>query len=159
MMLKKLINPYIGQQGYNCIGCNPGNPIGLHLQFWEDGDEIVTEWSPSSNYQGWINTLHGGIISTLVDEIAGWVVSRKLQTAGMTTSLNVKFLKPVYTTEPKITLRASIASRKRNFVVIHVTLYNSKGEVCDEGEATYYAFDEEWAKAMQFSPCKAEGEG
>lgn len=157
-MLRKLLNPYVGMPGYNCIGCCPTNPIGLHLQFWEDGDDIVTEWSPSDNYQSWIDTLHGGIISTLVDELAGWVVFRKLQTAGMTTSLHVKFHKPVMTTEPKVTLRARITEQKRSFVVIHVTLCNSKGELCDEAEATYYAFGKERAGAMNFTTCKAEGE-
>lgn len=157
-MLKRLINPYLGKDGYNCIGCCPTNPLGFHLQFWEDGDDVVTEWSPSANYQGWIDTLHGGIISTLIDEVAGWVISRKLQTAGMTTTLKVKFLKPVSTTEPKVTLRAHIGTQKRNFVIVQVSLLNSQGEVCDEGEATYYAFSQEKAAEMQFSPCKAEGE-
>jgi len=157
-MLKKLINPYLGKEGYNCIGCCPTNPIGLHLQFWEDGDDIVTEWSPSKNYQGWVDTLHGGIISTLLDEVAGWVISRKLQTAGMTTSLNVKFIKPVYTTDTKITIRAHIKDRKRNFIIIHVVLANSKGEICDEADATYYAFNKEKAAEMNFNGCKAEGE-
>lgn len=156
--MKKLVNPYIGKQGYNCFGCAPDNPIGLCLEFWEDGDDIVTEWSPSTNYQGWIDTLHGGIISTLMDEVAGWVVSRKLQTAGMTTSLNVKFKKPVMTTEPKITVRARIVSQKRSFIQIHIELLNSQGELCDEAEAVYYAFNPEKAAEMGFTGCRAEGE-
>ncbi len=86
------------------------------------------------------------------------VVFRKLQTAGMTTSLHVKFHKPVLTTEPRVTLRARITEQKRSFVVIHVTLCNSKGELCDEADATYYAFGKERAGAMNFTACKAEGE-
>ena len=39
-------------EGYNCIGCSPDNPFGLHLCFYEDGDDIVTTWKPSSLYQG-----------------------------------------------------------------------------------------------------------
>lgn len=154
--MKKLINPYIGKNGYNCFGCAPTNPIGLQLDFWEDGEDIITEWLPSANYQGWINTLHGGIISTLMDEVAGWVVSRKLQTAGMTTSLNVKFMKPVFTTEPKITVRAHITNQRRNIITIHITLLNSRNEVCDEAEAIYFAFSPEKAKEMGFSGCYTE---
>ena len=69
-------------EGYNCIGCSPDNPFGLHLCFYEDGDDIVTTWKPSPLYQGWLNTLHGGIQALLLDEVCGWVVTRKLQTAG-----------------------------------------------------------------------------
>lgn len=34
-------------EGYNCIGCSPDNPFGLHLCFYEDGDDIVTTWKPA----------------------------------------------------------------------------------------------------------------
>lgn len=71
-------------EGYNCIGCSPDNPFGLHLCFYEDGDDIVTTWKPSPLYQGWLDTLHGGIQALLLDEVCGWVVTRKLQTAGVT---------------------------------------------------------------------------
>lgn len=108
-LMKKIINPYLGKKGYKCICCSPDNPIGLHLQFWEEGDEVLTKWSPSENYQGWVDTLHGGVIAMLMDEVAGWVVNRKLQTAGMTTRLDVKYRQPVMTTEPLITIKGTSA--------------------------------------------------
>ena len=37
------------------------NPIGLHMEFYEDGDYIVSTWHPEHNYQGWVDTMHGGI--------------------------------------------------------------------------------------------------
>ena len=80
--MKKIINPFLHLEGYNCFGCAPNNPLGVKLEFYEDGDYIVSQWKPSSNYQGWLNTLHGGIQSVLLDEICGWVVMRKLQTGG-----------------------------------------------------------------------------
>ena len=30
---KKIINPWRNHEGYNCFGCSPDNPIGLHLEF------------------------------------------------------------------------------------------------------------------------------
>lgn len=107
---------------------------------------------------GWINTLHGGIISMLMDEVAGWVINRKLQTTGVTMQLNVKYKKPVMTTDSQITVRGHIASQRRNIVTIHLTLENSQGEVCDEGEAIYFTFGPDKAKEMGFDCCKVEGE-
>ena len=43
MEMKKLINPYLEKQGYNCFGCSPKNPIGLHLEFWEDINRIYKD--------------------------------------------------------------------------------------------------------------------
>ena len=49
---KKIINPWRNHEGYNCFGCSPDNPIGLHMEFYEDGDYIVSTWHPEHNYQG-----------------------------------------------------------------------------------------------------------
>ena len=70
-MLKKIINPWRSNPQYHCFGCCPDNPIGLHMEFYEDGDYIVSTWHPSTHYQGWVNTMHGGILSTLIDEVCG----------------------------------------------------------------------------------------
>ena len=105
-MLKKIINPWRNNPQYHCFGCCPDNPIGLHMEFYEDGDYIMSTWHPNTHYQGWVNTMHGGILSTLIDEVCGWVVTRKLQTSGYTVQLNVKFRKAVPTTEPELAIPA-----------------------------------------------------
>ena len=158
LKMKKILNPYLNKEGYNCVCCAPNNPVGLHLEFWEEGEDVLTIWNPGENYQGWINTLHGGIISMLMDEVAGWVINRKLQTTGVTMQLNVKYKKPVMTTDSQITVRGHIASQRRNIVTIHLTLENSQGEVCDEGEAIYFTFGPDKAREMGFDSCKVEGE-
>lgn len=154
--MKKIINPYLGKEGYNCICCSPNNPIGLRLEFWEDGEDVLTKWNPSQNYQGWVNTLHGGVISMLMDEVAGWVINRKLQTTGVTTRLEIKYRKPVLTDETQIIVRGHIAQQRRNIVTIALTLENEKGEICNEGEAVYFTFGEDKAREMGFDGCKVE---
>ena len=52
--MEKIKNPYLGKEGYRCICCSPENPIGLHLSFYEDGDDVLTQWRPSENFQGWV---------------------------------------------------------------------------------------------------------
>ena len=156
--MKKLINPYLNKEGYNCFGCSPTNPIGLHLEFWEDGEDVVTTWSPSVNYDGWVETLHGGIISTLIDELANWVLSRRLQCAGVTTKLEVKYRRPVSTRDPQITLRGRITGNVHNFYTVHVTLHDSQGRLCDEGDVTYFMFDKKRSSEMGFTACLTEDE-
>ena len=170
--MKKIINPWRNHEGYNCFGCSPDNPIGLHLEFYEDGDYIVSTWHPQHNYQGWVDTMHGGILSTLIDEVCGWVVTRKLQTSGYTVQLNVKFRKAVPTTEPELTIRAKVFKQVRNLAYISAEITNSKGaldlwslatngtqELCNEGEAIYFLMNEEKAKEMGFLHCEVESDG
>ena len=155
-MLKRIINPWSGRPEYNCFGCAPNNPFGLHMQFFEDGDYIVSTWRPEKNYQGWVDTMHGGVLSTLIDETCGWVVTRKMQTSGFTTSLSVKFRKAVSTNEPQLTIRANIVKQMRNLLFIHAEITNAAGEVCVEGETTYFLMNEEKAKEMGFVHCEVE---
>lgn len=156
--MRKIKNPWAHIPGYGCFGCCPDNNVGLAMEFNEDGDDIVCLWHPATHYQGWINTLHGGIQATLIDECASWVVFRKLQTTGVTASLNVKYKKSVMTTEPQITIRARLKEKKRNIAYISVTITDSRGMLCAEGEAVYFTFPPEKAAAMGFTRCAAEGE-
>ena len=156
--MKKILNPWTHREGYNCFGCCPDNPLGVHMEFYEDGDDVVSFWKPKTHYQGWINTMHGGILSTLIDELAGWVVFRKMQTSGVTTRLEVKYLKPVMTTDQQLTIRGHITGQRRNLVTIAVSIMNSAGDVCTEGTATYFTFYKEKAQEMGFTTCDVDDE-
>ena len=132
--MEKIINPWEGMEGYFCFGCAPNNESGLKMEFYEDGDEIVSKWVPEARFQGWLNTLHGGIQATLLDEICAWVIARKLQTAGVTSRMETQYLKPIHTTDSHLTLRGRIKEQKRNFVFIEAEIYNAQDEVCTKEE-------------------------
>ena len=156
--MRKIINPWLHKEGYNCFGCAPNNPIGLHMEFFEEGDDVISFWRPQEHYQGWIGVLHGGIISTLIDELANWVLSRRLQCAGVTTKLEVKYRRPVSTRDTQITLRGRLTGNVRNYYTVHVTLHDSQGRLCDEGNVTYCMFDKERSREMGFTACLTEDE-
>jgi len=157
--MKKITNPWRGMDGYHCYGCDPNSPQGLRMEFYENGDEIVSVWHPRPEYQGWVNTLHGGIQAVLLDEICGWVIMRKLQTAGVTSKMETRYLKPVHTTDNMLTLRASIREQRRNIVTIDASLLNETGEICTQAVCTYFTFSREKAlQDMHFHECKTEDE-
>ena len=159
--MKKMKNPWLPlvAEGYNCFACAPSKPHGLKMEFWEDGDDVVSLWHPSPDYEGWLGTLHGGIQSTLIDEIGGWWIGRKLQTSAMTTNLNVKFRKPVPSSpDTTIELRCRMKEQKRAFVIMEVTL-SIEGQVYTSAELTYYCFSKETAiNDFRFQPFELEEE-
>ena len=155
--MKKIVNPWLGIDGYFCFGCAPDNEAGVKMEFYEDGDEIVSIWKPEAKYQSWINTLHGGIQAVLLDEICGWVVSRKLQTTGVTSKMETRYLKPVSTKDGYLVLRASIKEQRRNIVTIEASLYNSQQVLCSQAVCTYFTMNPEKAKEqMGFPGCEVE---
>jgi len=142
---RTITNPFTSIEQYNCFGCAPSNKFGLQMQFYDEGDETVCEWQPKSHFQGYGNILHGGIISTLMDEVASWYVFTKLKTAGVTYRLEVNFKSPVYTNKGSITLRARLNEINKRKTDIDVRLFDNEGELCSDGIVGYFVFPEKWA--------------
>jgi acyl-coenzyme A thioesterase PaaI-like protein len=153
---KGLNNPFTNLDGYNCFGCSPNNPIGLHLTFTEEGDEIVSSWSPGIDYQGFFNILHGGIQATLMDEIASWTVYVKAKTAGFTSRAELKYLKNVGIDQGPITLKARLKEMRRNLADIEVSLYDKNQQLCATGSFTFFTFSREKSIAQLYYPGEAE---
>lgn len=77
-----------------CFVCGRQNPSGMRLRFEMDGDAYVTEFVIDDAYQGFPGIMHGGIISTVLDEVMGrylWVSGYDAVTADM----RVRFRKPI----------------------------------------------------------------
>jgi acyl-coenzyme A thioesterase PaaI-like protein len=147
----KLKNPYASLPGYSCFACGPGNPAGLHMEFYRDGDEIVSKWDPNENYQGFHDILHGGIQATMMDEIASWVVFVMIDTAGMTYQLKTRFRKPVHISKGIITVRAKLLRQEKRIAEIEARLYDGADMLCAEGLANYYVIPREKAvKELRF---------
>lgn len=155
--MKKIINPWKGLKGYYCFGCSPENPMGVKMEFYENGDEIVSFWKPKPEYQGWLDTLHGGIQAVLLDEICAWVIVRKLQTTGVTSKMETRYRKSISTNDTLLEIRASIQEQKRNIILVKATIYNSAKEICTEAVCTYFTFSKEKSQQeMFFTSCEVE---
>lgn len=140
--MRKIHNPFLEREGYHCFGCSPEHLSGLQLSFYEDEDEIISTWEPKPQFEGYEGVLHGGIQATIMDEIASWVVYVKVKVAGVTSSMNVRYHKPVYLADGPLTIRSRVLKMRRNLADIQVGIYNSKHELCSEAVVTYFTFSE-----------------
>ncbi|WP_455383430.1 PaaI family thioesterase [Salinispira pacifica] len=136
-MERSVRNPFVGVEGYNCFGCSPDNSHGLKMTFVRDDDRVVCRWEPRSWFQGYVQVLHGGIQTTLMDETASWFIMTVIGTAGVTAGLSVRFLRPVRVDEGRVSLEASLQERSDKRAVVQVELFDSSGELCSVGECEY----------------------
>lgn len=157
-MYRRIKNPWLGKEGYNCIGCAPHNPIGLHMSFYAaDNETVWGEWMPTENYQSWVGVVHGGIQALILDEAAEWWLNYFRGTAGVTTKMEVKFQKTVLLKDGPLRVKATHVKDLRNFVVLHVELLNSRDEVCSSAEVVYCQFPKEQASTeLGFTGCELE---
>ncbi len=142
---KKIYNPYINLEGHNCFGCSPNNPLGLKMEFYEEGDYLISEWDPANRFSGYENMLHGGIQASLMDELASWCVQIKLKTAGVTASMNVRYRKPVFIDEGKLIIKARVIKSNHNIVTLKTELFNSEKELSSEAELKYFTYPKKMA--------------
>jgi uncharacterized protein (TIGR00369 family) len=84
-----------------CFVCGRKNPNGLKLSFEIDKEKqtLKTIFVASPTFQGWDGIVHGGIISTLLDEAMAKLVY-ELGFQSVTASLEIRFKKPAPILEP-----------------------------------------------------------
>ncbi|MEZ5012577.1 MAG: PaaI family thioesterase [Bacteroidales bacterium] len=115
-----------------CLFCFKSYRTQKLEKFEESERYLHATWSPSEYYQGYTNILHGGIIATLLDEVGAWCINVKIGTAGVTSKLNISYLKPVYLTKGDISLRAEIIERGEKSALLKCELLDSTGTLCAE---------------------------
>jgi acyl-coenzyme A thioesterase PaaI-like protein len=152
MRKRKILNPYAKLEGYNCFGCSPNNHLGLQLEFFEDGDEVTSEWQPKDHFGGYKSILHGGIQATLLDEIASWTVQVKLKTAGVTANIDLRYKKTVFVNKGKILLKARIKEVAKRLVFVETELYNHQHELSCYGIIKYFVYPKEIAREKLYFP-------
>lgn len=52
-----------------CFGCGLENPSGLRVQYFTEGEQVVAEFTPQPEHEGFPGFVHGGILYTLLDEV------------------------------------------------------------------------------------------
>ena len=81
-----------------CLVCGLKNPFGLHTSFFElDNNELLAVFKPRGEHQSYPGRLHGGIISTILDETIGRAIMIQSEGDiwGVTVDLQIRFKKPV----------------------------------------------------------------
>lgn len=116
-----------------CFVCGRDNPIGLHLTFREENDTYITTFTPGPEHQSYNGVLHGGLISTLLDEIMARYLYAKGQTA-VTAKLEVRFRSPTPIGQPLI-ISGRITGQKGKMYEMAGTVALADGTVTAEGKA------------------------
>lgn len=144
------LDPYVFGAGQPCFGCSPEHPFGFHLRFVRDGDEVVTQFTPGERYQGPPGIMHGGLVTTLADEIGAWAIIGTLGKFGFTASLTAKLHKPVRIGVP-LEGRGRITRDARRVAQVAVTITQEAQKVFT-GDLTFVILDEAGAEKLLGGP-------
>ncbi|HAX99538.1 MAG TPA: hypothetical protein DCY12_11795 [Candidatus Atribacteria bacterium] len=118
-----------------CFVCGENNPGGLRLSFDIDKKKqtLKTTFIGDPVFQGWDGIVHGGIISTLLDEVMS-KLSCELGYNTITATLEIKFKNPAPILEP-LHIYGEITEVKKRLVKAKAHVTNESGTVLAEGKS------------------------
>lgn len=100
-------------EGHYCFACGTANPIGLKLQFYRSGDAVCSDITLGKYHEGWENMAHGGIITTLLDEVMSWTVMYFRKSFFVTRRMQIKYVRPVLIGKP-LTVRGRLVDKSES---------------------------------------------
>lgn len=122
---------------HNCFACGPANPCGLHMRFSANEDTVVSRLTVPEHLRGWSTMVHGGIISTILDEIMSWAAIHLLNKIIVTRSMTVDFKKPIHI-DRKLKAEGKVLEIvTRNEAIMEGYLYNQDDDLCASARGTF----------------------
>jgi acyl-coenzyme A thioesterase PaaI-like protein len=113
----------------HCFGCGPANAKGLRIRSFEDGDDLVAEWTPEPQHEAFDGVVNGGILGTLLDCHSNWTAAMHLMRAShmdhppctVTAEFHVKLPRVTPSTAP-LRLRAHVAESAPERATVEATV-------------------------------------
>jgi len=79
---------------HHCFACGELNEMGLHLALKFEPRRCYVELTIPDRFEGWEGLIHGGIVTTILDEVMAWALIEQ-DSWGVTARMSVQFHRPV----------------------------------------------------------------
>lgn len=130
----------------HCFVCGDQNPHGLKAKIFFDGTEAFCELDAVARFEGYAGIYHGGIISTLLDEVMIKAVLAEEKYA-LTAELTVRFHSPVEIGE-RLRVSGRVIKRRGRIFLAEGRIVASKGRLCASASAKYIEAGPEMKKDL-----------
>ena len=124
-----------------CYVCGRANPHGLHVRFRLSEDEVRADFVADEHRCGFQGIVHGGVLSSLLDETMGWAPAYRKRLFCYAAELRVRFVQPA-----PAGARLRVSGR---MTADRVRVWETEGEIRGE-DGTLYARG--WGKYMPMTP-------
>ena len=97
----------------HCFVCGPRNPLGLNIPIKKhtEGHTCTFTWTAGPAYQGYAGIVHGGMLSTLLDEAMAHAVMGD-DTLAVTADIKIRFHRPAPVGLPLKFIATRVGQRK-----------------------------------------------
>jgi uncharacterized protein (TIGR00369 family) len=127
---------------HSCFVCGESNAAGLNLRFQTDGRVVQATFIPKPEHVGFKQTIHGGIISTLLDEIMVWACAVQTRRFAYCAELNVRFASPLRPGNESVATGEMVANRRNRIYEARAELRSGAGVVAASATGKYLPIKE-----------------
>jgi len=127
----------------SCFVCGLHNPLGLKLDFETDGQIVRARFTPRPEHVGFRETVHGGLIATVLDEVMVWAVGVQSKRFTYCAELNVRFLQPVRPNDELMVVGQLVENRRNKLFQAKGELQQVRGTVCAAATGKYLPIKED----------------
>lgn len=121
----------------SCFVCGEANPSGLRLRFHTDGRIVRAEFTPHPDHIGFKGVVHGGITSTLLDEIMVWACAVATKQFAFCAELTVRFQQPLRPGETVVATGELVENRRGRIFEATSELRDRAGAVLATASGKY----------------------
>ncbi|MGD2185098.1 MAG: PaaI family thioesterase [Desulfobacterales bacterium] len=136
---------------HKCFGCSPVNTSGLQMTFYTNEGAVYSNLVVPDHLCGWNNLVHGGVLTTIMDEIMSWAAIYLLKQVPMTKSISVDFNKPVYVGNPLKAEGTVLDKKGKHEVLMAGRIYNTDEVCCASATGTFAVFSPAVAKRLSIA--------
>ncbi len=135
---KRIPNRFEG----NCFGCSADNSVGLQMKFWWNERLVRSKLVVPDHLCGWNRLIHGGVASTILDEVMSWATIYSRKQMVMTKTMTIDFIKPIQIGD-EITAEGQVKEVKsKHEVVSEGFIFNRKKELCVRSIGNFVTFSQ-----------------
>src|SRR5437660_5759658 len=95
MLEEQFLTKEPGDLFAECFGCGPEHPIGLRVRCFKTDEGVLAPVFVARRFEGPRGAVHGGIVTTYLDEILAGAAFRATGRLCVTGEITVRFVKPV----------------------------------------------------------------
>ena len=132
-----------------CFVCGDKNQKGLNIRFFAHDGKAKAEFTPTREFEGYKDILHGGIISTLLDE----VMIKSILAQGIltiTTQIDVK-LKNAAKIGEKLYLEGEITDKRGKIIMTQGKVFKEDGTIVAEATGKFFRAAEDMKRRLERS--------
>ncbi len=121
----------------SCFVCGTENPLGLGIGVCTDRTRVETRFRFRPEHAGLAATVHGGLLSTVLDELMAWACGVATRRLAYCAELNVRFVRPVAPGNEVVGIGELVENRRGRLFLARAQLRDGSDAVLAEASGKF----------------------